>query len=341
MSKALGRLGGACQHDAVTQISKGEGLSASGQSGQRGPVPLEIPHGTVGKTSGPGPDTGAGPGSGTDRGAGLVPDGASAGSGSGARRNDRARPPRRIDLADGGRWAELIAASLAPSAGTTLSAGTVGAAGTLGGEFEAIVYVGRGDAKFAMEETPPPGYVLVDVARTGSGIFSMDSLDWNGREAVDLGRSFPPHRFVRRVMWCDNLYPLRFRVQCDARDEWVVVIRPLSAVRALGDWATGRGSDVLLHTGPAGELVSRMRSAEGDGWLRIEGHKPRRPGAPAPYPDILASQTGRQPKDTRVLPEGPLVLAVVKGDGDWSLEVRPARPPQEKKPGLWNRLLGG
>ncbi|MGW7055107.1 hypothetical protein [Streptomyces sp. NPDC054887] len=277
---------------------------------------------------------------GTHRGAGSASDGASAGSGCGARGKDRARPPRRIDLADGGQWAGLIAQSPAPSAGTALSAGTAAAVGILGGEFEDIVYVGRGDAKFAMEETPPPGYVLVDVARTGRGIFWMDSLDWNGKEAVHLGRSFPPHRFDRRVMWCDTLYPLRFRVQCDSRDEWVVVIRPLSAVRALGEGATGQGSDVLLHTGPAGELVSRMRSAEGSEWLRVEGHRPRRPGAPAPYPDTLASETGRRPKDARVLPEGPLVLAVVNGDGDWSLEVRPARPAEEKKPSLWNRLLG-
>ncbi|WP_041818798.1 hypothetical protein [Streptomyces davaonensis] len=336
----------------MTKISKGEDLPAPGQSGQAGPVPLEIPHGAVGKSPGPGSDTdsgpslgagpnaGVGPGSGTSthRGAGSGPasasEGASDGSESGTPGKDRARPPLRIDLADGGRWAGLIAPSPAPSAGTAA------VAGILGGEFEDIAYVGRGDAKFAMEETPPPGYVLVDVARTGSGIFWMDSLDWNGKEAVHLGRSFAPHRFDRRVMWCDNLYPLRFRVQCDSQDEWVVVIRPLSAVRTLGEGATGRGSDVLLHTGPAGELVSRMRSAEGSGWLRIEGHKPRRPGAPAPYPDTLASETGRRPKDARALPSGPLVLAVVEGDGDWSLEVRPARPAEEKKPGLWNRLLG-
>ncbi|MGW9448753.1 hypothetical protein [Streptomyces sp. NPDC055632] len=161
-------------------------------------------------------------------GTGPASNGASAGSGSGARRKDRTRPPHRIDLADDGRWAGLITPSPAPSAGRPLSAGTAAVTGILGGEFEDIVYVGRGDAKFAMEETPPPGYVLVDVARTGSGVFWMDSLDWNGREAVHLGRSFPPHGFDRRVMWCDSLYPLRFRVQCDRRDEWVVVIRPLS-----------------------------------------------------------------------------------------------------------------
>ncbi|MFB9602954.1 hypothetical protein ACFFTQ_08175 [Streptomyces roseofulvus] len=202
------------------------------------------------------------------------------------------------------------------------------------------MYTGRGDAKFAMEETVPPGYVLVDVARKGSGIFWMDSLDWNGKEAVQLARSFPPHRVDRRVMWCDNLYPLRFTVVCQDSDEWVVVIRPLSAARMLGEAAAGQGSDVLLHTGPAGELVSRMRPDEGTGWLRIEGHKPRRPGAPAPYPAVLASETGRRPKEAKPLPEGPLVLGVVMGDGAWELEVGPARPPEERKSGFLGRLFG-
>lgn len=216
----------------------------------------------------------------------------------------------------------------------------VATAQILGGEFDDIVYSGRGSAKFAMETTPPPGYVLVDFARTGRGFFDLDSIDWNGREAVDLGDSDTSHVFERRVMWCDNLYPLRFRVGCDDRDEWTIVIRPVSAVRKLGQAATGRGSDVLLHTGAAGELVSRLRPADATGSIRVKGHKPHRPGAPAAYPVPLASEYGRDPRATRKLPEGPLLVAVVQATGDWSLEVHPPGPvpPHEKRTGFWRRF---
>ncbi|MEW9338389.1 TerD family protein [Streptomyces tanashiensis] len=216
----------------------------------------------------------------------------------------------------------------------------VAAAQILGGEFDDIVYSGRGSAKFAMETTPPPGYVLVDFARTGKGFFDLDSIDWNGREAVDLGDSDTSHLFERRVMWCDNLYPLRFRVGCDDRDEWTIVIRPVSAVRELGQAATGRGSEVLLHTGAAGELVSRLRPTEATGSIRVKGHKPHRPGAPAAYPVALASEYGRDPRAARKLPEGPLLVAVVQATGDWSLEVHPpgTLPPQQKRPGFWRRF---
>ncbi|MFJ4504346.1 hypothetical protein [Streptomyces sp. NPDC088864] len=300
----------------MTEIGKGKGPAASGQPGHGGPVPPAIPHGVVGKSSEPGPGAG------------------SVSAGAGARAEVPARPPRRIGLADGGRWAGLITPSPAPSAETAA------AARLLGGEFEDIVYAGGGDAVFAMEETPPAGYVLVDVARTGSGLFLLDSLDWNGREAVHFGGGHPPLRFGRRVMWCDNLYPLRFRVQCDSREEWVIVIRSLGAVRALGEGATGRGADVLLHTGPAGELVLRAHSAAGNGSLRVESHRPRRPGGATTYPQTLVSEADRRPEAAGALPEGPLVLGVVEGDGDWSLDVRPARPAETGKPGFWNRLRG-
>ncbi|MFI8321153.1 hypothetical protein [Streptomyces sp. NPDC085529] len=295
----------------MTRISKGES----------GPVPPDLPY--VGKSSGTGAgtDTGSGTGTGTGSAAG------------GARAEEAARPPRRVEAADAGRWADLIVPPPAPSPAVAA------AAGLLGGEFDTLVYTGRGVARFAMEEKPPPGYVLVEFARTGTGFFDLDSVDWDGREAVGLGDSATSERFERRVMWCDDLYPLRFRVGCGERDDWVIVIRPVSAVRELGAGATGRGSEVLLHTGPAGELASRLDAA-GRGRLRVEGHKPHRPGAPAAYPAVLASASERPCRDARPLPEGPLLVAVTEAAGDWSLEVREPSPAEEKKPGLWSRLFG-
>ncbi|WP_395358248.1 hypothetical protein ACHGLA_00990 [Streptomyces sp. YH02] len=205
----------------------------------------------------------------------------------------------------------------------TPSPEAVAAAAPLGGEFDDIVYSGRGSAKFTMDTTPPPGYVLVDFARTGKGYFDLDPIDWDGREARDLGNTVTSHRFEQRVMWCDNLCPLRFRVGCDDRDEWTLVIRPVSVVRVLGEAVTGRGAEVLLYTGPAGELVSCLPPTEATGSLLVQGYEPRRPHTPATQPTLLASESGRSPKGARVLPAGPLLVAVVEGAGDSSLEVCP------------------
>ncbi|MEU2506960.1 hypothetical protein ABZ621_19940 [Streptomyces sp. NPDC007863] len=303
----------------MTRISKGESLPDPGQEWR-----IE----GVGKD--PDPGSGAGPGPGSDAGwgwdTGSVADGASAGAGDPA--------PRRIDPAAGGRWAELIAPSPVPSARVAA------AAGTLGGQFDDIVYVGRGGAKFTMEEKVPPGYVLVEFGWTGPGYLILDSIDWNGREAVGFGGTLPAGRFAQRVMWCDNLYPLRFRLRCGDHDEWAIVIRSVAGVRELGEGATGRGSEVLLHTGPAGELRSRLRPAKADASLDVKGHKPRRPDTPATYPDTLASLFGRRLEDSRKLAEGPLLVEVLKAEGEWSLDIGPVRPPEEKKSGFWARLLG-
>ncbi|MCX4987043.1 TerD family protein [Streptomyces sp. NBC_00572] len=331
--------------------------SVGKSAGATGPVPVELPRGAVGKSQGSPADTERGQGSGGSAQGQGQGQGQGHGGGSGLTKGEAeghgpgSHPPHAFAQAQPGAVAQAQAPPqprpptrgpgaipVVPSPAASPEA--VAAVGMLGGEFDDIVYSGRGSAKFAMDTTPPPGYVLVDFARTGKGYFDLDSIDWNGREAVDLGDSATSHRFERRVMWCDNLYPLRFRVGCDDRDEWTIVIRPVSTVRELGEAATGRGSEVLLHTGPAGELVSRLRPTEATGSVRVEGHKPRRPGAPARYPDALASESGRSPKVARALPEGPLFVAVVRGEGDWSLEVRPPRsvPPQEKRSGIWRRF---
>ncbi|MFE4308128.1 TerD family protein [Streptomyces sp. NPDC056517] len=326
-------------------------------SGPAGPVPVELPRGAVGKSSGSAADaadTERGQGSGSAQGHGGGP---GLTKGEAAAHGPGSSPSHAFAQAPSDAQTGALSQSRRstqnspqpPSRGPgvipvvpspTPSPEAVAAAAILGGEFDDIVYSGRGSAKFAMDTTPPPGYVLVEFARTGKGFFDLDSIDWNGREAVDLGNSDTSHRFERRVMWCDSLYPLRFRVGCDDRDEWTIVIRPVTAVRRLGEAATGRGSEVLLHTGPAGELVTRLRPTEATGYVRVQGHKPRRPGAPAPFPVSLASEYGRSPKATRVLPEGPLFVAVVEGTGDWSLEVRPpGSTPQEKRSGFWRRIV--
>lgn len=90
----------------------------------------------------------------------------------------------------------------------------------------------------------------------------------------------------------------------------------------------------------AGELVSRLRPAKGADSLDVRAHRPRRPGAPATYPSAPAPAHGRDPKDRRELPAGPLLVEVTEGAGEWSLEVHEPRRPEERRSGFRSRLFG-
>ncbi|GGU86029.1 resistance protein [Streptomyces litmocidini] len=194
-----------------------------------------------------------------------------------------------------------------------------------GEDFPEFVRSGRGAGTLTVDVPIPAGYVLVDSARKGDGYFGVDSLDEHGKADVLLANTTLEDHEGRGLLRHDGRNPLRLRVNAHG-SEWTIAVRPVSTVEELGRDARGRGADVLLHTGPAGLLSSRLHTKFGHAYFHVQGHEP------GGRDHLLANVASRLPRDARPLPEGPLLVQVRSAEGDWSLKVR---PPKENR--FWRR----
>ncbi|MEU7386338.1 TerD family protein [Streptomyces tanashiensis] len=187
-----------------------------------------------------------------------------------------------------------------------------------GGDFPEFVRSGKGTTTLTVDVPIPAGYVVVDSTRTGEGYFGVDSLDEKGEADGLLANTTLEDHEGRGLLRYDGRSPLRLRVTAYG-SAWTVAVRPVSTVEELGRRARGRGGDVLLYTGPAGHLSSRLRTRFGHAYFHVQGHEPDG------RDHLLANVASRLPRDARPLPEGPLLVQVDSAEGDWSLEVRPPR----------------
>lgn len=199
--------------------------------------------------------------------------------------------------------------------------------GVSGEDFPEFVRSGKGGKSFTVDVPIPAGWLVVDSARRGDGYFSVHSVDKQGKDDVLLANTTLEDFEGRAVLRHRGRSPLRLRVSAAGR-EWTIAVRPVSVVEELGRSAKGRGADVLLHTGPAGRLTCRLHTYS-HAYFHVQGHEP------GGRDHLLANVASRRPKDTRELPEGPLLVQVRSAEGDWTLEVR---PPKEKGSGrFWRR----
>ncbi|MFD9609857.1 TerD family protein [Streptomyces sp. NPDC059083] len=194
-----------------------------------------------------------------------------------------------------------------------------------GGDFPEFVRSGKGRATLTVDVPIPAGYVVVDTTRAGGGNFSVESLDENGKHNGLLANTLLEDYEGRGLLRHDGKGPLRLRVSAGAR-AWTLAVRPVTTVERLGRRARGRGGDVLLYTGPAGHLSSRLRTGFEHEYFLVQGHEPDGRG------HLLANVASRLPRDGSPLPRGPLLVQVESADGDWSLEVGPPRPSR-----FWRR----
>ncbi|WP_432085526.1 TerD family protein [Streptomyces sp. bgisy095] len=207
--------------------------------------------------------------------------------------------------------------------------GPVSGAGAdaFGEDFPEFVRSGKGRKTLTVDVPIPAGYVVVDSARKGEGYFSVYSLDERGKDDVLLANTTLEDFEGRAVMRHHGRSPLRLRVNAVER-EWTIAVRPVSVVRELGRSAKGRGADVLLYTRRAGRLASRLHTYD-HAYFHIQGHEPDG------HDHLLANVASRRPKDTKELPEGPLLVQVRSAEGNWTLEVRP--PKEKGSARFWRR----
>ncbi|MEU3687681.1 TerD family protein [Streptomyces narbonensis] len=193
-----------------------------------------------------------------------------------------------------------------------------------GGDFPEFVRSGEGKADITVDVPIPAGYVVVESTRKGDGYFAVHSIDEKGDSDALLANTLMEDQGARRVLRYDGKAPLRLRVSC--HEPWTVAVRPVSTLEVLDGTAEGRGSDVLLYTGPAGQLTSRLSTRLSFEWFNIHGYEPDG------RDHLLANEASRLPRETRPLPAGPLLVQLVSADGDWTLKVR---PPKENR--FWRR----
>ncbi|MFJ7955063.1 TerD family protein [Streptomyces sp. NPDC096319] len=194
-----------------------------------------------------------------------------------------------------------------------------------GEDFPEFVRSGKGTTTLTVDVPIPAGYVVVDSTRQGEGYFGVCSLDENGQDDVLLANTTLEDYEGRGLLRHDGRRPLRLRVNAYDR-AWTLAVRPVSSVAELGRSARGRGGDVLLYTGPAAQLSSRLRTGFGHAYFHVHGEEPEG------RDHLLANVASRRPRDARPLPEGPVLVQVRSADGDWSLEVR---PPKQSR--FWRR----
>ncbi|MFB6840705.1 TerD family protein [Streptomyces sp. NPDC056361] len=208
----------------------------------------------------------------------------------------------------------------------TVRVGPTPDSGPFGEDFAEFVRSGKGKADVTVDVPVPAGFVVVDCARWGDGYFGLFSIDEQGEDDVLLANTTLEDYEGRAVLRYDGRSPLRLRVHAVQR-EWTVAVRPVSTLDELGREAEGRGGDVLLYTGPAGLLASRLRTRFEHAYFHVQGHEPDG------RDHLLANVASRRPRDSMPLPEGPLLVQVRSADGDWSLEVRPPKGSG----GFWRR----
>ncbi|MFE5593143.1 TerD family protein [Streptomyces sp. NPDC056549] len=187
-----------------------------------------------------------------------------------------------------------------------------------GGDFPEFFRSGKDTTTLTVDVPIPAGYVVVDTTRAGDGYFGVDALDEKGEPDVLLANTTLADHEGRGLLRYDGRSPLRLRVNAYG-SAWTVAVRPVSTVEELGRRARGRGGDVLLYTGPAGHLSSRLRTGFGHAYFHVQADEPDG------RDHLLANVASRWPKDARPLPEGPLLVQVRSAEGDWSLEVGPPR----------------
>ncbi|MET9953944.1 TerD family protein [Streptomyces sp. NPDC006339] len=224
----------------------------------------------------------------------------------------------KVPAPDSGAPAPAVPMPARPQ-GNAVRVGPPSPAALFGEDFPEFVREGTGSTDLTVDVPLPPGFLLVDCERGGDGYFSVHTLHEDGATGTLLANTTLVDFQGRALLRYDGRRPLRLRVNAVSRP-WTIAVRPVGAVAELGDRAEGRGADVLLYTGPAAELVARLRPEDRHALFQVRGYEP---GERDDH--LLANEASRRPRSSRPLPAGPLLVAVGSADGDWTLEVRPAR----------------
>ncbi|MEU6376561.1 TerD family protein [Streptomyces sp. NPDC046909] len=192
---------------------------------------------------------------------------------------------------------------------------------SLGPDFAPYVQSGRGNGVVSVDVPLPPGPVIVEAQVRGDEWLLVETLNRRNKDEDTVFNTTLRDFHGRALVQPPRDRPLRMKVNYDG--DWTIRVLPLSAARPLGTWTLkGRGPDVVSYAGTMADVKVRFDGGADRGeWFVLRCHETEHFDDLDEH-ELLCNETGRL-KQTVPVPDGPLLLVVEHGDGDWELTAKP------------------
>ncbi|MDT7842294.1 TerD family protein [Streptomyces justiciae] len=198
---------------------------------------------------------------------------------------------------------------------------SVPAAQPLGTDFRPHTQSGRGNGVVSVDVPLPPGPVIVEARVRGDEWLLVETLNRRNKDEDTVFNTTLRDFHGRALVQPPRDRPLRMKVNYDG--DWTITVLPLSAARPLGaQTINGRGPDVVAYTGTMADVKVRFDGgADRDEWFVLNCHEAEHFDDLDEH-EMLCNETGKL-KQTVPVPDGPLLLVVEHGDGNWELTAKP------------------
>ncbi|WP_405737063.1 TerD family protein [Streptomyces sp. NBC_00028] len=191
----------------------------------------------------------------------------------------------------------------------------------LGTDFPPHTQSGRGNGVVSVDVPLPPGPVIVEAQVRGDEWLLVETLNRRNKDEDTVFNTTLRDFHGRALVQPPRDRPLRMKVNYDG--DWTIRVLPLSAARPLGTRTlTGRGPDVLAYPGTMADVKVRFDGGADRGeWFVLNCHEAEHFDDLDEH-EMLCNETGKL-KQTVPVPDGPLLLVIEHGDGNWELTAKP------------------
>ncbi|WP_063758988.1 TerD family protein [Streptomyces globisporus] len=194
---------------------------------------------------------------------------------------------------------------------------------TFGSFFEPRTRSGPGNDVITVKDLPP-GPAVVELAVDSDGYTGLWPLDRLNKEGSSLVNSTQENFRGRLLVSVPENGRLRLKLRADG--PWEMRVLPLAAARRLTeDRLECEGPDVLLHTGGTADVVFRYKGSDNFIVYVYELAEHDDPTSlPSPGSSAV-NEIGRR-RETVPLPEGPVIVHLMRADGPWHARLKDVQP---------------
>ncbi|PWI20810.1 hypothetical protein DI272_32760 [Streptomyces sp. Act143] len=191
----------------------------------------------------------------------------------------------------------------------------------LGADFPPHTQSGRGNGVVSVDVPLPPGPVIVEAQIRGDDWLLVETLNRRNKDEDTVFNTTLRDFHGRALVQPPRDRPLRMKVNYDG--DWTIRVLPLSAARELGTQTLkGRGVDVIAYRGTMADVKVRFDGGADRGeWFVLNCHEAEHFDDLDEH-EMLCNEIGKL-KQTVPVPDGPLLLVIEHGDGNWELTAKP------------------